>query len=68
MAAPIIPRVERGRLYFQFANALLPTFTAALAAWSAAKARRSHISEPIRELIAQSPEVPAAMCLQGGVA
>ena len=27
MAVPIIPRVERGRLYFQTADVLLPAFT-----------------------------------------
>jgi len=45
MAVSIIPRIERGRLSFQIADALLPTFTAAFAAWLAVKARRLHIPE-----------------------
>jgi hypothetical protein len=27
MAVPIIPRIERGRLYFQIADVLFPTYT-----------------------------------------
>jgi hypothetical protein len=40
MAMPIIPRVERGRLYFQTADLLTPTFTLATGGWSAAEAHR----------------------------
>jgi hypothetical protein len=40
MAMAIIPRIERGRLYFQTADLLIPTFTRAAAGWSAAEAHR----------------------------
>ena len=40
MAVPIIPRIERGRLYFQTADLLVPTFTQAAGGWSAAEAHR----------------------------
>jgi hypothetical protein len=40
MAMAIIPRIERGRLYFQTADLLVPTFTQAAGSWSAAEARR----------------------------
>jgi hypothetical protein len=45
MAVPIIPRVERGRLYFQTADVLFPTFAQAAGAWSAAEAHRLDIAE-----------------------
>ncbi|WP_116813772.1 hypothetical protein [Steroidobacter cummioxidans] len=63
MAVPIIPRICRGRLYFQ-----VPTFARAVAAWSAAKAHRFHTADPVDELIVQRAQVPAGMRRQGGVA
>lgn len=37
MATPIItPRVFRGKLFFQVANVLFPTFAQAVCAWTAA--------------------------------
>ena len=47
MAVPIIPRVERGRLYFQTADVLFPTFAQAAGAWTAAEARRLDVAEPV---------------------
>jgi hypothetical protein len=43
MAVSIIPRVIRGRLYFQTADVLFPTFAQAAAAWTAAKAHHLDI-------------------------
>jgi hypothetical protein len=43
MAVPIIPRVIRGRLYFQTADVLFPTLKLAICAWSAAEAHRLDI-------------------------
>ena len=40
MADRIIPRIVRGRLYFQIADCLFPNFAAAATAWSAAEAYR----------------------------
>ena len=40
MARRIIPRFVRGRLYFQIADVLFPTFAEAASAWSAAMANR----------------------------
>jgi hypothetical protein len=40
MAQPSIPRIERGRLYFQIGPVLLPTFAPAATAWFAAEAHR----------------------------
>lgn len=36
MATPIIPRIVRGRLHFQIADVLFPTFAQAVCAWAAA--------------------------------
>jgi len=56
MAVPIIPRVERDRLYFQTADLSVPTFTQAAGGWSAAEARRLDAVESAQpELRAQSP-------------
>ena len=38
MAMAIIPRIERGRLYFHTADLSVPTFTLAGSGWSAAEA------------------------------
>lgn len=43
MPTVIIPRVIRGRLYFQVADVFFPTFAAAACAWSAADAHRLDI-------------------------
>lgn len=48
MAVSIIPRVERGRLYFQTADVLFPSFAPAASAWRAAKARRLDVAESVR--------------------
>jgi hypothetical protein len=61
MAVPIIPRVERGRLYFQTADVLFPTFAQAAGAWSAAEAHRLDIAER-HELRTQSPLRPCDDC------
>ena len=45
MAKAIIPRVVRGRLYFQVSDVLFPTFAQAATAWSAALAHRLDIVE-----------------------
>ena len=45
MAAPIIPRIVRGRLYFQIADVLLPTFAQAATAWSVAEAHRLGLAD-----------------------
>lgn len=43
MAEPIIPRIVRGRLYFEVGPVLFPTFAAAASAWSAAACHRLDI-------------------------
>lgn len=43
MATPIIPRLIRGRLYFQTADVLFPTLAQAVTAWLAAEAHRLDI-------------------------
>jgi hypothetical protein len=43
MANRIIPRFIRGRLFFQVADVLFPTFARAASAWSAAVANRLDI-------------------------
>jgi hypothetical protein len=43
MAVSIIPRVERGRLYFQTADLLVPTFIPAAGGWGTAEAHRLDI-------------------------
>lgn len=43
MAVPIVPRIYRGRLYFQIADVLFPTLALAVAAWFAAEAHRLDI-------------------------
>lgn len=43
MAVCIIPRIERGRLYFRIGPVLPPTFAQVAAAWFAAEARRPDI-------------------------
>lgn len=53
MAAPIIPRIIRGRLFYQISDVLVPTFKQAATAWSAAEAHRLDIAEPVDELIIQ---------------
>lgn len=45
MAIPIIPRVIRGRLWFQVSDVLFPTFAQAVGAWSAAVAHRLDLVE-----------------------
>lgn len=49
MASPIIPRLVRGRLYFQTADVLFPTFKQAATAWSAAEAHRLDTAEPLAD-------------------
>ena len=48
MAVPIIPRIERGRLYFQTADVLFPTFPRVAGAWTAAEAHRLDVAEPVQ--------------------
>src|SRR5687768_804891 len=48
MAVPIIPRVERGRLYFQTVDVLFPIFAQAAGAWIAAEAQRLDVAEPVQ--------------------
>ena len=43
MAEPIIPRLVRGRLFFEICDVLFPTFAQAAGAWSAAEAHRLDI-------------------------
>lgn len=43
MGVCIIPRVQRGRLYFQTADVLVPTFIQAAGGWGAAKSHRLDI-------------------------
>lgn len=45
MATVIIPRLVRGRLYFQVSDVLFPTFRQAAAAWSAAECHRLDLME-----------------------
>lgn len=45
MATSIIPRLVRGRLYFQIADVLFPSFQQAASAWSAAESHRLDIVE-----------------------
>lgn len=47
MAEPSIPRIERGRLYFQISPVLLPTCAQVAAAWFAAEAHRLDIVDVI---------------------
>jgi hypothetical protein len=56
MAASIIPRVERVRLYFQTADVLVPTFIRAAGGWSAPEAHRLDAVESVQpELRTQCP-------------
>lgn len=43
MATPIIPRIIRGRLYYQTADVLFATFAQVVPAWAAAEAHRLDI-------------------------
>lgn len=43
MAVRIIPRLVRGRLWFEIGPVLFPSFAAAASAWSAAEAHRLDI-------------------------
>lgn len=65
MAVSIIPRVIRGRLYFQTADVLFPTFAQAKTAWAAAEAHRLDIAEPIDELIGQRTDALAELRCAG---
>ena len=60
MATPIIPRLVRGRLFFQTADVLFPTFAQAATAWSAAEAHRLDIAEPIDKLTVERTEALAS--------
>lgn len=46
MAVPIFPRIHRGRVLFQVADVLFPSFAQAVAAWSAVEADRLDATEP----------------------
>lgn len=48
MAQAIIPRIVRGRVYFQIADVCFPTFAAAATAWSAAVAHRLDIVDGVQ--------------------
>lgn len=50
MPAPIIPRIIRGRLYFQTADVLFATFAQAATAWSAAESHRLGIADELGQL------------------
>jgi hypothetical protein len=54
MAVSIIPRVIRGRLYFQTADVLFPTFALAASAWAATEAHRLDTAEPLNQFIVAS--------------
>lgn len=45
MAGNIVPRLARGRLFFQFGPILFPSFAAAACAWSAAECHRLDIEK-----------------------
>lgn len=45
MAMAIIPRIYRGRLYFQLSDVLFSSFRTAACAWAAAEAHRLDIVE-----------------------
>jgi hypothetical protein len=64
MAVSIIPRVERGRLYFQSADLLVPTFIQAAGGWSAAEAHRLDVVESVRRSCAPS-RCPAFVAKDG---
>lgn len=51
MAKSIIPRIIRGRLFYQTADVLFPTLTQAATAWSAAESHRLGIADEINQLI-----------------
>lgn len=61
MAMPIIARIVRGRLHFQIADVLFPTFAEAATAWCAAEAHRLDVAEPIDQLIVLRTEALAEM-------
>lgn len=65
MAVPIIPRLVRGRLYFQVAEVLFATFAQTATAWFAIEAHRLDIVEPIDELIGQRTDALAELCRAG---
>jgi hypothetical protein len=64
MAVFIIPRVERGRLYFQVANVSFLAFAQAATVRAPAQALPLDIAEPINESTAD----PALTLVVGGVA
>lgn len=45
MAMAIIPRINRGRLYFQLSDVLFSSFRAAACAWAAAEAHQLDIGD-----------------------
>lgn len=49
MATPIIPRLVRGRLPFQTADALFPVFAQPATVWSAAEAHRLDLAQPVEQ-------------------
>jgi hypothetical protein len=61
MGKPIIPRVIRGRLYFQTADVLFPTFAQAATAWSAARAHRLGIADEVETLVVERTAALAEM-------
>jgi hypothetical protein len=65
MAAPIIPRVIRGRLYFQTADVLFPTFAQAATAWAAAEAHRLDIVDQLDALTIQRAAALVELCGAG---
>jgi hypothetical protein len=66
MASAIIPRIIRGRLFYQTADVLFPTFTQAATAWAAAEAHRLDVAEPIDKLIVERMNVLAEMRRSAG--
>jgi hypothetical protein len=68
MAVRIMSRTVRGRLYFQVADVLFPTFAQAACAWSAAEANRLDAAEQADELFVQHTEALAQTRRRGGVA
>lgn len=62
---PIQPALVRGRLYFQVAEVLFPTFAQAATAWSAAESHRLGIADEVETLVVQRTEALAEMRLAG---
>jgi len=65
MAKPIIPRIIRGRLFYQTADVFFPTFAQAATAWSAAESHRLGIADELDQLVIERTAALAEMRLAG---